>query len=654
MENLRPIALIGAGGIGKTSVALAVLHHDRIKGRFGDNRRFIRCDQFPASRPDLLRRLSKVIGTSIENPQDMASLRASLSSEEMLIILDNAESILDPKGKSAQEIYDVVEELSRFSNICLCITSRITTIPPDCERFGVPTLSIEAARSTFRRIYNRNERPDVIDNILRQLEFHPLSITLLATVAHQCDWNNNRLAREWDRRRTDVLHPEHSKSLAATIGLSLASPMFKDLGPDATGLLEVVAFFPQGLNEDNLEWLFPTVADIDTILDKFCTLSLTYRSKGFITMLAPLRDHLRPRNPIQSPLLRTIKERYFTRLSIVVDRFIPGSGDGRWITSEDVNVEHLLDVFVSIDADSEVIWEACANFMSHLCSNKKRQTVLAPKIHQLPDGHPSKPRCLLWLSWLLGRVGNYTEHKRLATHALKLYRGRGDDDGVAEALLSLCDANRKLEFYGDGIEQAKEALDIQGRLRNTAQQAKCLNSLAWLLFKDGQLGAAEEVVFFTIDILPKTGWEFLLCVSHQLLGNIYRCEDRKKDAIHHLIEALRIAFRFNFHDQPFWIHYCFAWLFRDRGELNDAHAHIIQAKLYTISDAYYLGRAAGMHATILYGQRRFEEAMSEASRAIEIFGKLGSVENVATFSELLQDIERTAQGGFWEVDGDAS
>ena len=638
-KRLTPIALIGAGGIGKTSIILTALHDDRIKQRFGQNRRFVRCDEFPASHANFLRQLSKVVGAGIENPEDLHSLRPFLSSREMLIVLDNTESILDPQGPSSREIYATVNELTQLSNLCICITSRIPTIPPHCKTIRIPILSKEAAQDTFYRIYKHGKRTNQINDILEQLDFHPLSITLLATAAQYNRWDTSRLTTEWERRRTGVLHVQHSGSFATTIGLSLASPMFRKLGPHARELLKVVAFFPQGVNEKNANCLFPTIPDILNTLDTFCALSLTYRNDGFITMLAPLRDYLRPRDPASSTLLVKVKESYFMQLSGEVHPGQPGFEEARWITSEDVNVEHLLDVFTKIDANSESIWDACAKFMAQLYFHKPRLVTLGPKIEALPDSHPFKSQCLLDLARLFHSVGNFVENKRLLSHALKLRRERGNGLQVAQILRHLSDTNRQMGLYKEGIRQAKEASEIYGRLGRVVPQADALIDLAWLLCDAKKLNTAEEAGLRAIDLLPQKGEELSVCQAHRVLGNIYRSKGGAKKAIHHLKAALGIASSRNMAKELLFINYSLAGLFCEQGKFEDAQTHLKYAKSHAVNDIYFLAYVMDQQARVWDGQHRFEEARSEALRALDAFEKLGAANNAETTRQLLRRIE---------------
>jgi len=634
-ENLVPIALVGVGGIGKTATILTVLHDHRIKQRFGHNRRFIRCDQFPASRTHFLRRLSEVIGAGIENPGELTSLRSFLSSEEMLIVLDNAESILGLQGTSGQGIYAVVEELTHFDNVCLCITSRISTVPPDCETLDIPTLSMEAACGTFYRIYKHGEHSDLIDSILEQLDFHPLSITLLATVAQHNGWDTGRLTREWERQRTGMLHAQHSKSLAATIELSLASPTFQELGPDARELLGVVAFFPQGIDENNLNWLFPTIPNITEIFDTFYILSLTYRGNGFVTMLAPLRDYFCPQDPTSSPLLCATKDSYFRRLSVDIYPDKPGYEEARWIMSEDTNAEHLLNVFASTDTKSGDIWDTCAHFLEHLHRHKPRLVALGPKIEELSDGHPFKPQCLYQLSRLFGSVGNHVERKRLLSHTLKIWRERGNDHRVAPTLERLSDTNRMLGLYKEGIQRAKEGLEVYEQLGDTVGQAECLRDLAWLFCGDKQLDAAEEAASRAIDLLQGKHNQFLLCMSHRSLGDVYHSMGKTEKAVHHYKTAIGIASSFDWHDQLFWNHWSLADLFFRQDGFGDANPHIGRAKSHAVDNPYHLGLAMELQADIWYNQCRIEQARSEALRAVEVFEKHGAALDLERCNELL-------------------
>ena len=389
-EKLAPSALIAAGGTGKTAIALTVLHHERIVQKYSDQRRFIRCDEFPTSIVSFLDRLSTVIGAGIKNVTSLAPLRSFIVAQPMIIVLDNAETILDSHAQDAHAIYAVVEELSRSPNLCLIITSRLSTIPPHCKRIDVPTLSKDAAQEIFYRIYPEGERSKLVERLLERLDFHALSITILATVASQKLWGYRRILDEWEKQRVKVLQTTHrNQNLTATIEVSLDSPTFKELGPQAREVLGVVAFFPQGIDENKIDWLFPDTLDRENIVDAFCMLSLTYRYKGFVTMLAPLREYLRPADLGPPSLLWEVKERYFSRLHIVDEELQPGTPgfeETKWILGENPNVEHLLETFAAIDEGSEDVWEAYADFLLHLSWHKSIQVIPETKDSEISGG----------------------------------------------------------------------------------------------------------------------------------------------------------------------------------------------------------------------------------------------------------------------------
>jgi len=480
-------------------------------------------------------------------------------------------------------------------------------------------LSISAARDTFCRIHKNAERSDLVDKILDQLDFHPLSITLLATVSLQNKWGIDRLVREWEQQRTRMLQTMHNKSFATTIGLSLASPMFQELGPDARGLLEVVAVFPQGVDENNLGWLFPAISNGTKILDKFCVLSLTYRNDSFITMLAPLRDHFRPKDPLSSPFLCTAKKQYFTWMSANINPNDPRFRKSQWITSEDVNVEHLLDVFTTIDAGSESTWDACANFISHLTWHKKRLIMLRLKVERLPDDHRSKPKCLSKLAGLFRSVGNHMECKRLLTHTLTLRRKQGDGYAVARTLRSLSDANRRMGLHEEGKTQVDEASKVLEQIGDVVGQARCLRTLAVLLESAEQLDAAEETASRAINLFSENGNQFQVCQIHRLLGRIYRSKGETDKAIHNFEVSSGTASSFNWHNELVFVHFALAELFLAENKLDDACTHVERVKSHAVNHTYHLGRAMRLQAKVWHKLHRLEEAKAEALRAADVF-----------------------------------
>ena len=357
-------------------------------------------------------------------------------------------------------------------------------------------------------------------------------------------------------------------------------------------------------------------------------------------MLAPLRDHLRPKDPNSSPILCKTKELYFSRMSAEINPNQPGFEDARWIVSDDVNVEYLLDVFTSVDPDSNDIWKACTDFMRHLQWYKPRQTVLGPKIEALPDNHRSKPACLFRVAALFGRTGNYAEATRLLNHVLKLEREGRSHYRVALTLEKLSNASRILGLHKEAVRQAKEASKIYEQLGNTVGLARSLGQLARSFYDEGELDAAEEVAVRSSNLLPEKGQEYLVCEIQCTLGNIYRSKGQREKAIRHYRVILGIASSLNWHHHLFWTNFSLAELFLAEHMFDDANAHLNQANSHAYNGPYNMGRAAELHARILHRQSRLEEAISEVLRALEIFEKLGTSKYLEECRVLLRAIEQ--------------
>ena len=547
-------------------------------------------------------------------------------------------------------------ELSRISYVfnVRSVTSSLTLliVRPQAEL----AMNAHAAASGLHRDIVSNicrtmsGRSGVIGDLLKRVGFDALSIVLLAATASHNAWSYHQLAKEWDIQCADIPRTDCNESLAATIELSITSPAFRKLGPDARGLLEVVAFFPQGVDENNFDWLFPTISDKGKILDELYALSLTHRNDSFITMLAPVRDYLRPQDPKSSPLLCAAKDRYFRRLSAEIDPRSPGFKEALWIKSEDVNVEHFLDVFTSIDAESNAVWKACANFVAHLRLHKQRHTLLASKMEGLSDGHRSKRRCLLELSRLCRSVGNYAEQKRFLTRLLELERERGSDSRIARTLGSLSYANLRLGSREEGTQQAKEALEIYERLGSAAGQASSFADLTSLLLSDlNQLEAAEEAASHAISLLPEKGRESEACRCHRSHGNTHRFKGEREKAIQRFEIALEVASNLGLHDHLSWVHISLASMYSREGKFDDAHAHIEQAKSQVVDDIYHLHKAITVQAKIWYRQRKFEDAKSAALRSLKVFEKLGAAKNRDKCRTLIQNIERATAGELLET-----
>ncbi len=101
LHSRRFVTVVGPGGIGKTTVALAVADH--LIASYADGVRFV--DLTPLTDHRLVPNvLALVLGSSVHSEDPIPALTAHLRTKQMLLVLDSCEHVIDAAAALAEEV----------------------------------------------------------------------------------------------------------------------------------------------------------------------------------------------------------------------------------------------------------------------------------------------------------------------------------------------------------------------------------------------------------------------------------------------------------------------------------------------------------------------------------------------------------------------
>ena len=480
------MALLGPGGIGKSSLVKAILNERAVEEIFHTRRFFVPFDDILTTQitySTFTDRIARTLGLTT----DIHGIFAFVSVENTLLVLDNAETILDtPTSRDASRIRGVIDELGGLPSVSILLTSRSRELPRGlgCTEFDVPTLDRRSACKAFTDIYQQEvpRSQGVLENILSGVGYHPLTITLLAHVAKVNKWSIEELHEHWKVRRIRLLSAGRGKdeNLSESIELSLSSVRVHAYGDDVRRVLGLIAFFPQGLPRGKLENVSPSIEQVHAIVDVLKRQSLLLSNNGgFVTMLVPIRLYCTDSLPApDTALLEAARNHYYNG--------VKSSPAEALLMAEDVNIESLVAYDLRSLSDVQGLvraLEACASFLDHLRHCKPRPTCLGPMILAVNGSssdrvHVAKMRAFHQLAHLAYRQSNYLEALESYRTTFDLAQAAGRKYDGLYAILRLAEAQRMLGQFS-AAKQVLEWAETTRSWMGATPHLKAYAALIW-------------------------------------------------------------------------------------------------------------------------------------------------------------------------------
>jgi tetratricopeptide (TPR) repeat protein len=552
----RPrLAILGGPGIGKTTLALSVIHDPAVGERFKNARYFVSCEAATT-----VEELKNEIADALSIKRDsnlFKNIISTLNAQPTLLCLDNFETPWEPED-SRKFFEEFLAYLNPLANLSMLFTIRGSQRPLSISWSKDPTglLKLKAVRPEVGQAIYANiatEPDEYALKLLEQVGGVPLAISLLASIISDGNETTDGLWARWQEEKTSLFATggrDRLSSLDISIKLSTESARMKLCTP-ALPVLSMFSVLSDG---------FPKRSELNNLLDMelrklsiplaksvqtLSSVALVYFDEQTrIRILPPIRHYMLTYHPIETPTHRALLISHVSLLE--AHKECTTASAHPIVQPELLNMQTLFREAFAHPITSELD-RLCLSFARYIAWSLYMRVhsgmgdVILSALERSEQAGPNAAAYLCFQAASFHRTTeDLGEEERLLLQAKTLYIECGNRQGQADALTHLVDTYKRGKEWKKAEGISNEAIAMHKELRDIRGEAEDLMLLGQIFVRSGQLPKAEDPLLQSLVLYRKKTNKFGEANSLQSLGQYYINTERYDDAEARLFEALTV------------------------------------------------------------------------------------------------------------------
>jgi hypothetical protein len=431
----------------------------------------------------------------------------------LLLVLDNFETAWHSERVDHEQISKILLQISSVQHLSLVVTMRGIEKPhgvkwDKLEELGV--LTLDAARKVFLSIADECAATSGLDDLLRDVDYIPLAVTLLAWVSQTGDESVDDLHYRWREEKTKLLNRGAGRdaNIETSIELSLGSRLMKDC-PAALQLLSNVCELPAGISNRRGDISAQTTipeGSVSRAVHTLKQLSLAHTStlsSSHLTTLSPIRAYMRHYRRSHNRDLDLLRQWHLS----LAHKGDCQPGDPEFcenvdgLTPNQENISYILREMIDSRNEGEKIVTAVLHFSKFLYWTKPSDDLLrylleAAQRKRFVIPTKVKPKLLHRLGNIMRTQSDYDGARSALEEARTEFKCIGKRLGAAQCLQSLGDIMRMQSDYEgarSALEEARTEFESIGKRLGAAQCRRSIGDIMRMQSDyEGARSALEE------------------------------------------------------------------------------------------------------------------------------------------------------------------